>query len=145
MSKSTKPIKYRKSIMSTMIKCRRFIEKVPVSRFHLSGLWHSLFCYCMSVTGKRGVGIPLILLHDAEGGIFIRYSIYIKCSIGHFTLCFNYLFFLFFYASSLSTPPPSLYNTKSSLLSRRDNSRVEGRTCLSRHFRRGARLDELHT
>ena len=22
----------------------------------------------MSVTGKRGVGIPLILLHDAEGG-----------------------------------------------------------------------------
>ena len=23
----------------------------------------------MSVTGKRGVGIPLILLHDAEGGI----------------------------------------------------------------------------
>ena len=23
----------------------------------------------MSVTGKRGVGIPIILLHDAEGGI----------------------------------------------------------------------------
>lgn len=23
----------------------------------------------MSVTGKRGVGIPLILLHDAEGGV----------------------------------------------------------------------------
>ena len=23
----------------------------------------------MSVSGKRGVGIPLILLHDAEGGI----------------------------------------------------------------------------
>jgi small nuclear ribonucleoprotein D3 len=23
----------------------------------------------MSVTGKRGVGIPVILLHDAEGGI----------------------------------------------------------------------------
>jgi len=22
----------------------------------------------MSVTGKRGVGIPIILLHDAEGG-----------------------------------------------------------------------------
>ena len=22
----------------------------------------------MSVTGKRGVGIPVILLHDAEGG-----------------------------------------------------------------------------
>jgi small nuclear ribonucleoprotein D3 len=23
----------------------------------------------VSVTGKRGVGIPIILLHDAEGGI----------------------------------------------------------------------------
>ena len=23
----------------------------------------------MSVSGKRGVGIPVILLHDAEGGI----------------------------------------------------------------------------
>jgi len=23
----------------------------------------------MSVTGRRGVGIPIILLHDAEGGI----------------------------------------------------------------------------
>jgi small nuclear ribonucleoprotein D3 len=23
----------------------------------------------VSVTGKRGVGIPVILLHDAEGGI----------------------------------------------------------------------------
>lgn len=23
----------------------------------------------MSVTGKRGVGIPVILLHDAEGGV----------------------------------------------------------------------------
>lgn len=23
----------------------------------------------MSVTGKRGVGIPIVLLHDAEGGI----------------------------------------------------------------------------
>lgn len=23
----------------------------------------------MSVTGKRGVGIPIILLHDAEGGV----------------------------------------------------------------------------
>ena len=23
----------------------------------------------MSVTGKKGVGIPIILLHDAEGGI----------------------------------------------------------------------------
>lgn len=23
----------------------------------------------MSVSGKRGVGIPIILLHDAEGGI----------------------------------------------------------------------------
>ena len=58
----------------------------------------SFHCYFMSVTGKRGVGIPLILLHDAEGGIFMRYSIYIKFANGHFTLCFNYLFF---YASSL--------------------------------------------
>ena len=23
----------------------------------------------MSITGKRGVGIPVILMHDAEGGI----------------------------------------------------------------------------
>jgi hypothetical protein len=25
--------------------------------------------YVVSVTGKKGVGIPVILLHDAEGGI----------------------------------------------------------------------------
>jgi hypothetical protein len=30
----------------------------------------TLIFYCIvSVTGKRGVGIPLILLHDAVGGI----------------------------------------------------------------------------
>jgi hypothetical protein len=28
-----------------------------------------LFVVAVSVTGRRGVGIPIILLHDAEGGI----------------------------------------------------------------------------
>ena len=32
--------------------------------------YHLIFFFeLVSVTGKRGVGIPLILLHDAEGGI----------------------------------------------------------------------------
>ena len=45
----------------------------------------------MSVTGKRGVGIPVILMHDAEGGIVtieLKNGYQVKILKPHFVILF---------------------------------------------------------
>ena len=130
-----------------MIKYRRFIEKGSVSRFHLFGLWLFSYFYFIAI---------LWVWRANEGLEYLSFSSTMQKEV---YLSDNYPFIVFHWAlcipHSLSQlhplllclfiSSPSLQCIKFPLLSRRDNSRAEGRTCLSRHFRRGARLDELHT